>query len=216
MEMSWPLALRRIGAPDCPGGEVSTVFDSQVLDKKLASVCRDLVLNHVTRVCLEVVVILGVLLVHLSTKLIAPVSRILEHLVTRISNDAEKVAVASHGSVDVVESTQVSSERPINLDEGNVAHAVVCRFNPLGRGDNVDAESSLNLGSLDRGTAVVADVASDLSGCTKSVSPIIDDVTSSDEEVGADEPSGSHHPDWFPSCLVLEPGLDLDDGWNDD
>lgn len=191
----------------------STAFSfEQQIETTLTSVRRNLILNHVTRARVEVVVILGVLLVHLSAKLIAPVG-ILHHLVARIPNDAKQAAPTGHRSDDIVEGAQVASVGSIDLDKGHVTHAVVGRLDPLGRGDDVDAVASLHLGRLDRRATVVANVAPDLRGSAVSVSPVVDDVAGRDEEVGADQPSRAHHPDGSPSGLVLEAGLDLDNGW---
>lgn len=33
-----------------------------------------------------------------------------------------------------------------------------------------------------------------------------------DKKVGANEPAGAHHPNWL--SLAIEPGLDLDDGFD--
>lgn len=125
-----------------------------------------------------------------------------------IANNTEDDALARRGRLGEVEGAEVSSEWAVDLDESNVAASVVGRLDPLSRGDDIEAIPSLDSRGLDRVTAVVADVALDLVGGTISVSMVVDDVSSSDKKIRANQPTGADHPNGAASSSIIEPGLD--------
>jgi hypothetical protein len=102
-----------------------------------------------TRACFNVVVVLGILFIHLSASLFVTSLGVPEAFVTWVANNAQQSFVARQRSVHIVEGPKIASERPVDLDKGDVPGTVIRSLNPLLSGDDIDAISRLDLGSLD-------------------------------------------------------------------
>ncbi len=182
---------------------------------KLTTIGRDIILEQperVLRVALEVVLLAREHLVHLGTSLLTAIG--LDHLVTRVT-DNSKHDVILDGGLLVLEEAEITIKGTVDLDEGNIAMAVVAAGDPLGSCDNVLGQTELDTGRLDAAAALVSDVALDLDGLAETTAkarPVKDIVAGSDHDVRGNQPASAHGEALLLGALTLVADDQLDDG----